>query len=387
MLAGVAAIGWSVAASASTMNQNTSWTVNRSDTTHEVPGRRVRRLDLRRLPRLDHQRRASRGADGERRVPVQQVGHRHRGDPPHQVRRGGERHLQQQDRRRALVHAGDLDARRVVRDVRQRRPPGALVLRRPDRHLQLRGAEHGAQQLHHLHAARDAGDQHLRDDGHPEDGLEPVLPGLQRGQRARRLHGLDHRDEAEPAERLPALRRAHQLAHLQLRLAERLLVRRLVRAVHGRGLRLERRRRRRLGRAPVPAGGVRGRVRDAHHDARCARRCATRTRISSTPARATTTSSRTTRTAPTTRRRRSRAASSAAAPVRPRRPSAARRSSVARTRCGTSSATSGWARACRSSTRPRPSALRREQRGIASRSRAAFFQARKRIASSAGTPA
>ena len=32
MLAGVAAIGWSVAASASTMNQNTSWTVNRSDT-------------------------------------------------------------------------------------------------------------------------------------------------------------------------------------------------------------------------------------------------------------------------------------------------------------------------------------------------------------------
>ena len=52
-----------------------------------VPRRRVRRLDLRRLPRLDLQRREARGAHGRRRVRLEHVEHRHRGDPPHQVGR------------------------------------------------------------------------------------------------------------------------------------------------------------------------------------------------------------------------------------------------------------------------------------------------------------
>ena len=53
-------------------------------------------------------------------------------------------HLQQQDRRRAVVHAGQRDPRRHLRDVRQRRPAGALEIQEPDRHLQLLRPGHGA---------------------------------------------------------------------------------------------------------------------------------------------------------------------------------------------------------------------------------------------------
>ena len=65
---------------------------------------------------------------------------RHRGDPAHQVGRRRLRHLQQQDRRRALVHAEREHPHRHLRDVRQRRPAGAQQLRRAERHLQLRAA-------------------------------------------------------------------------------------------------------------------------------------------------------------------------------------------------------------------------------------------------------
>src|SRR2546425_6468743 len=41
------------------------------------------------------------GAVGERGVPLAALGRGHRGDPAGEVRRGGLRHLQQQDRRRA----------------------------------------------------------------------------------------------------------------------------------------------------------------------------------------------------------------------------------------------------------------------------------------------
>ena len=103
----------------------------------QVPARGVRRLDLLRLQRLDHQRGEICGADGRRRVPLGAVERRHRERAPRQVGRGRLRHLQQQDRRRAVVHAGELHARGHLRDVRQRRPAGALELQEPDGHVQL----------------------------------------------------------------------------------------------------------------------------------------------------------------------------------------------------------------------------------------------------------
>jgi hypothetical protein len=104
---------------------------------HQVPRGGLRRLDLRRLQRLHHQRGQVFGADGGRRIPVGAVERRHRKRAAHQVGRGGLGHLQQQDRRRALVHAGRQHPRGHVRDVRQRRPAGAHGLQEPDRHLQL----------------------------------------------------------------------------------------------------------------------------------------------------------------------------------------------------------------------------------------------------------
>src|SRR5207245_1214005 len=68
----------------------------------------------------------------------------------------GIRHTQQQDHRRALPHTDHEHARRELRDVRQRRPPGAQQLLRPERHLRLQRARHRARQLHDVHAAGDA---------------------------------------------------------------------------------------------------------------------------------------------------------------------------------------------------------------------------------------
>ena len=51
--------------------------------------------------------------------------------------RGCLRRLHQQNRGREVVHAGQLHPRGHLRDVRQRWPAGALELQEPDRHLRL----------------------------------------------------------------------------------------------------------------------------------------------------------------------------------------------------------------------------------------------------------
>ena len=91
-------------------------------------------------------------------------------------------------------------------------------------------------------------------------------------------------------------------------------------------------------------------------------------------ARASTTSSRTTRTRPTPARRSASASSAARARARARRTTAAARSWAARTRSGTSSATSAWAGRSRSSTRRRRRA--RSRRGSAAPSSDAATAAR-----------
>jgi hypothetical protein len=62
--------------------------------------------------------------DGEYLSALWNSGHRERA--PRQIGRGGQGRLRQQDRRRAQLHAGRQHARGDLRDVRQRRPAGAL---------------------------------------------------------------------------------------------------------------------------------------------------------------------------------------------------------------------------------------------------------------------
>ena len=129
---------------ANTLTQNVSWTIDRAGTTTKYRVVAYGDSIYAGYNGSTTQRREVRGAHGRRRVPVGTVERRHREHPPRQVGRGGLRHLQQQDRRRAIVHAGQHHPRRDLRDVRQRRPAGAQQLQGPDRHLQLRRADHRA---------------------------------------------------------------------------------------------------------------------------------------------------------------------------------------------------------------------------------------------------
>ena len=188
---------------------------------HQVPRGGLRRFDLRRLQRLGLQRGEIRGAHGERGVPVARVERRHRERAPHQVGCGGGGHLQQQDRRRALVDAGQQHPRRDVRDVRQRRPAGALDLQGPDRHLQRRGADRGGEQLQDLRRGGDGLHQRQRLCGHQAEGdLQPVLPGLCRRQRAELLPRRHDRRHREPAGQVPARARPDELLDVRERAPE-----------------------------------------------------------------------------------------------------------------------------------------------------------------------
>ena len=104
---------------------------------HQISHRRLRRFDLFRLQRLRDQRGQVRGAHGGRGIPFLALECRHRERAPREVGGRRLRHLQQQDRGREVVHAGQLDTRRHLRDVWQRWAAGALGLQEPDGHLQL----------------------------------------------------------------------------------------------------------------------------------------------------------------------------------------------------------------------------------------------------------
>ena len=156
----------------------------------EVSGDCLRRLDLRRLLRIDLAGRQTSRAVVGRRVPLAAVERRHRSGAPCEVGRGRLGHLQQQDRRRAFPHADGEHPRRDVRDVRQRRSAGAQQFRGAERDLQLRSARHRAGELHDLHAGGDAVHQRQRQrEHHAQGGQQPLLPGLRCRQRAEQLHG------------------------------------------------------------------------------------------------------------------------------------------------------------------------------------------------------
>ena len=105
----VAATVVSGSAFASTINQNTSWTINRTGATgtYRVVAYGDSIYAGYNGSLFSVARRASPYVSGQ-----------HRGGTPHQVGRQGGRHLPQQDLRRALVHADGEHARGDVRDVR-----------------------------------------------------------------------------------------------------------------------------------------------------------------------------------------------------------------------------------------------------------------------------
>ena len=98
-----------------------------------------------------------------------------------------------------------------------------------------------------------------------EDRVESVLPRLRERQREQQLRGLGDRAAGQQAEQQPDAAGQEQLAHLQPRRAAGLLLRRQLRAVHGRGLRLERGQPDRLRRAPLRVRRIGGGVRPEDH--------------------------------------------------------------------------------------------------------------------------
>ena len=189
-----------------------------------------------------------------------------------------------------------------------------------------------------------------------EGRLEPLLPGLRRRQRAQHLHRSGDRAAGQQAERR-SCRTSRKMNWRACNFAQqlRLRVRRQLRAVHGRRLRLERRRPDRLRRAPLRPGRVGSGLRHPHHHARCARRIRdANTHFANASTSYDYIQSDDTHPTYTGVDRRRRHLRRHAARARARRTTAARRSSAARTRSGTSSATSAWAGRCRSSTIRRP---------------------------------
>ena len=338
---------------ASTINQNTSWTINRTGATTSTawwptatPSSPATTAAL--------QRGQARRAARRRRVPGHSVERQHRGRPPHQVRRQGRRHLQQQDHLREVVHAGDEHPRRDVRDVRQRLPAGALAFKDQTGTCSYCGLDTAlancttytekAMQAINKYATTakvkivsniyypgyDA-DNVLTTCKDPATGAKinmqrpsscPTWPRAT-GARAtwRRQYGFKCADSF--AEFMGADYDSNGDGQIDSR------------------------------RPALRAGRERGRLRH-RITSTLRRRCATPTRTSPTRAPATTTSSRTTRTPPTTSPP-SLSIFTGTARARARRTSPTRRSSAARTRSGTSRATSTRAWILPRTTRPRRS--------------------------------
>ena len=261
----VVALAWGSVASANTITQNTSWTIDRSGTTTKY-----RVVGYGDSIYAGYRGSICRASPGAPRQWWTASTCRRSGAPTSRVIRRTKSGAKADDiynnkivAERSYMQAATTK-RRDVRDVRQRLPAGAVELRRPERHVQLRRARHGAERLHELPAARDAGDQPVRAGDRVEGRVEHLLPGLRGGQRADQLQRSADRAEGEQAGQVPAVPRQEQLARVQLRQHVRLPVRRLLRAVHGRRLRLEHGRPDRLGRAALRPGRVGERLRRPH---------------------------------------------------------------------------------------------------------------------------
>ena len=169
---------------------------------HQVPPRGLRRFDLRRLQHLHHQRRQVLGADGGRGIPV-----RAWNADIESVRRAKSGAVASDVYNNKIVAEksymqDELHARRHVRDVRQRRPAGALELQEPDRHLRLLRHGQRGQHLQAVRRRRDGLHQRQRVRGRQGQGdLQPALSGLCSGQRAELVQGRDDQGHASTCSR------------------------------------------------------------------------------------------------------------------------------------------------------------------------------------------
>ncbi len=190
----VAATVVSGSAVASTINQNTSWTINRSGatSTYRVVAYGDSIFAGYNGSLFSVARRAQPYASGE--YLGNNVERQHRGGAPHQVGRQGRRHLQQQDHLREVVHAGLEHARGDVRDVRQRLPAGSQLRSRTRR---ARAATAGldtalANCTTYMEKAMQAINTYATT-AKSKIIMNIYYPGYRRGQRADQLHGLDAR--------------------------------------------------------------------------------------------------------------------------------------------------------------------------------------------------
>ena len=156
------------------------------------------------------ERRQARRAVGRRRVPLAAVERRHRGDPAHQVGRGG---------RRTSTTTRSSPSARTCRRPTPASSPSRCAATTACRRAATSPARAGTCNYAPLDTAlancttyqqlRDAVHQRQRLRGHDaEDRLEPLLPGLRRRQRAQQLQRPEHRPEGQQAEQVPALPRA-----------------------------------------------------------------------------------------------------------------------------------------------------------------------------------
>ena len=172
---------------------------------------------------------------------------------------------------RALVHADDEHARRDLRDVRQRRPAGAQQLRRPERHLQLRAARHRARTTARrtsrprCSTSTPTRTRARSSRSSPTSTIRATPPTTRSAAATTRARG---RRSTSRTKFLPYLAKMNWRA-CNFASQYGFAVRRQLRAVHGRRLRLERRRAHRLGGARLRAGRDRGRLRDRRSATRC----------------------------------------------------------------------------------------------------------------------
>ena len=138
-LFGLCSLAVGSTATANTVTQNVSWTIDRAGTTAKYRVDGLRRLDLRRLSRLDLERGAKRAApwvDGEYlsqlwNADIEVIRRAKSGAVASDIYNN--KIVAERSHMQTTEHA-----RRHLRDVRQRRPAGAQQLRGPERHLQLR---------------------------------------------------------------------------------------------------------------------------------------------------------------------------------------------------------------------------------------------------------
>ena len=267
VLAGLLAVTVSAPAIASTITQNTSWTIDRAGTSTKYRVVAYGDSIYAGYRGSIFERREARRALGRRRVRVADVERRHRGrsgapsrarSPPTSTTTRSSPSARTCRRRTRASSPSRCAATTACRRAAASRARAAPATTAPlDTAL--------ANCTNYQQLAMQAINQYATT-ATREDRLEPLLPGLRRRQRADAAATIRRpgRRSTSRASSCPTSPRCNWRA-CNFANAVRLPVRRQLRAVHGRGLRLERRRPDRLRRAALRAGRVGERLRDAHH--------------------------------------------------------------------------------------------------------------------------